>query len=273
MITREELERHGRVYGDLRLAIAFTNGITGEDAKKNDRAGVTAWKRARPLASADEGAALLAGRGLTHNPIVVLGASGLIGIDIDGADNDAQARARMHARDVSHRHLSDDLPATATVRSNGGVHLWYRAPEGCTPGFVKVQLTPERVTVSSDGYLVAPPARHPSGHAYAFLPGGAPWEIEIATLPLATVERLNRGARAAKSAMIVDTTSPISAGNRHEHLRRIAWVMRRYSGASLDAIEAALLAENTARCTPPKEERLVCALALYTYAHHAPKGG
>ena len=48
--------------------------------------------------------------------------------------------------------------------------------------------------------------------------------------------------------------------------------MRRYSGASLAAIEAALLVENRTRCKPPKAEGLVTALAEYTYENVKPIG-
>ena len=33
------LDRHGRAYGDLHLAIAFTDGIEGDDAKRVTRKG------------------------------------------------------------------------------------------------------------------------------------------------------------------------------------------------------------------------------------------
>jgi hypothetical protein len=255
---RELLERHGRVYGELGLAIDFTDGITGEAAKQN----TVGWKRTLPLPHAARGAALLTSR-LNRNPIVVLGASGLIGIDVDGKDGRALVR-----------RLGLELPTTVTVvsgREDGGTHLWYRRPEGVPVGVVKVQLA-AKVTISADGYLVVPPARHPDGRTYAFLEGREPWTIPIAELPAETVVALSRADRTAASKRR-RATGPVPPGDRHEHLRQISWSMRRYSGASEEAIVAALLTENELRCDPPKAERLVEALAKYTFEHVNPIGG
>ncbi len=191
----------------------------------------------------------------------MLGASRLIGVDEDGE----QGRALR-------RSLGVEFPQTVTVlsgREDGGRHFWYRTPEDAPAGVVKVQLS-EKVTVSTDGYLVCPPARHPSGRLYSFAPGLEPWSIEIAELPLATVTCLAAEHRTASTDAITNT-GPVTANHRHDHLRRIAWVMRRYSGASLEAIEQALLTENRTRCQPPKEERLVRALAKYTVENWEPK--
>lgn len=254
---RELLERCGHCYGELALALAFTDGLHGEAAKQN----TAGWKRTLPLPHPARGIALLTSSGQSANPIVVLGASRLIGVDEDGEPGRA-------LRDS----LGLEFPPTVTVlsgRPDGGRHFWYRHPEGAPAGVVKVQLS-ETVTVSSDGYLVAPPAVHPTGRQYAFAPGFEPWTIPIAVLPLPTVLRLAAEHRTA-SAEAITGSGPVTTNHRHNHLRRIAWVMRRYSGASLEAIEQALLTENQIRCQPPKEERLVRALAKYTFENWEPK--
>ena len=96
-----------------------------------------------------------------------------------------------------------------------------------------------------------------------------PWTIPIAELPLAIAELFATRSRRAK-AKLRTSTELITPGNRHEHLRQISYAMRRYSGASQEAIEAALLTENEKRCSPPKAEHLVRALAAYTFEHIAP---
>ena len=254
---RELLERYGRCYGELGLALAFTDGLRGEAAKQH----TAGWKRTVPLPHPARGIALLTSSGQSANPIVVLGASRLIGVDEDGE----QGRALRHS-------LGVEFPPTVTVlsgREEGGRHFWYRSPEGAPAGVVKLQLS-EKVTVSTDGYLVCPPARHPSGRLYSFAPGLEPWSIEIAELPPATVIRLAAEHRTA-SAEAITNSGPVTTNHRHNHLRRIASVMRRYSGASLEAIEAALLAENATRCEPPKDVELVRALAKYTVENWEPK--
>ena len=57
-----------------------------------------------------------------------------------------------------------------------------------------------------------------------------------------------------------DDSSPVTAPGRHRHLLRLGCAMRRV-GAGERTIAAALLAENAARCTPPKDEQLVLELA------------
>src|SRR4051794_36008649 len=112
--TRERLlERHGRAYGELGLAVAFTDGIEGDDAKRVSRKG---WNQTQGLADGPYGAALLAGRGLQRNPVVVLGASRLVGIDIDGSEGAQLVRNIVRER----------LPRTVTVETGKGWHLWYR---------------------------------------------------------------------------------------------------------------------------------------------------
>jgi len=255
--SREQLlERYGRAYGSLGLAIAVTDGIVGDAAKAITRKG---WNTTRPLAAGDFGAGYLARRCESRNPAVVLRASGLIGLDIDGA-----AGTRLL------QSLQLNLPPTIAVRTGGGAHLWYRPPAGAPASFVKVQLA-EKVTISKDGYFVCPPARHPKGHIYTFADGHAPWEIEIAVLPLSTVNKIQAAAARARGAAITSATAgeTTTAGGRHERLLRLGCAMRRVGG-SAEAIEAALFAENEHCCDPPKEERLVRELAHDIFDRYEP---
>ena len=111
---------------------------------------------ARPL-SPDPGAAAgyFTKRIATRNPVIPAVANRLSLFDADGAPVEELAAKYGLV-----------LPAGAwRVRTDRGTHL-YAAPPGL-PG-LKVELTPERVTVIADGYLLAPPGRHPSGLVYAF---------------------------------------------------------------------------------------------------------
>jgi Bifunctional DNA primase/polymerase, N-terminal len=101
---RALLERHGRSYGKLHLAIAFTRGIRLAD---DDYKTVYGWKAAKPLPDAEFGAAFLAGRGERRNLAISLRVSGLLDVDIEG-----EAGRRLVARLVP-----NGLPPTVAIRS------------------------------------------------------------------------------------------------------------------------------------------------------------
>jgi hypothetical protein len=244
----ELLERHGRAYGDLRLAIAFSDGLEGDDAKRVTRKG---WPNTPRLADAGHGAGLLR-RGVNRNPAVVLAASDLVGIDIDGPEG-----AEL-LRKINPRPSVRQLPRTIAVATGKGWHLWYRRPEGLT-GCAKIELGPEGLEIAKDGYLIAPPAIHSSGRVYRFAEGLAPWEIAPAVVTHEQLAPFLAYAKTSRAAEIA-STGPISEGGRHRHLFRVGCAMRRV-GAGEESIRAALIAENAQRCEPPKAEWLVRELA------------
>jgi putative DNA primase/helicase len=247
MTVEEMLTSCGRAYGEHRLALAFTDGATGDDAKRVTRRG---WPATPRLADADHGAALIQrAAGGRRNPVIVLGASGLVGIDIDGPEG-----AELFRRTVG----ENTLPDTVIVRTGAGWHLYYRRPAGA-PDVAKVEFGASGLEVSRDGYFVAPPARHSSGRFYRFAQGRAPWQTAFAELPLELLDLFYSRARQNRSVSFA-TTGPIGEGGRHRHLLRLAGGMRRV-GASAQAIEAALLVENAARCSPPQDEQAVRELA------------
>lgn len=83
MSRAELLEQHGRAYGDLRLAVAFTAGLEGDDAKRVTARG---WDRTPRLADPEQAAAIVRTRGERRNPAVVLRPSALVGVDVDGRE-------------------------------------------------------------------------------------------------------------------------------------------------------------------------------------------
>jgi len=85
-------------------------------------------------------------------------------------------------------------------------------------------------------------------------------EADPGAIPIQTiVGDLSRLAQRLRSAYHLAVT-----------LLRLGCAMRRVGG-SVEAIEAALLAENQHCCDPPKEERLVCALARDITDRYEPK--
>jgi hypothetical protein len=149
----EELAEHGRCAARLGLAVGWTSGIRDEKAKRAADAGSGAWKNAKELPDEEYAAGLFVERCRTRNPVVVASRSGLVLVEVDGALELLERFGIV-------------LPETICVRSRRGWHFWFRPPEGRGP--VKVQVSVDGVDVSSDGYLVMPPALHPSGHVYAY---------------------------------------------------------------------------------------------------------
>ena len=110
--------------------------------------------------------------------------SGLVGVDVDGPEGVELLRLLV----------PEGMPRTVAVETgkDAGYHLWYLAPDGARSAFV--ELGPEGVTAKANQYLVAPPALHPSGRVYRFADGRAPWELELAVLPLRLLERFERAS-------------------------------------------------------------------------------
>jgi hypothetical protein len=249
---RELLERHGRVYGELRLAIAFTVGTAADGGQYKTAKG---WEATRPLPDGDFGAALLAGRCERRNPILVLRNSNLIGVDVDGEGG----------RRLRRELIPEGFPRTVCVRSgrlDGGTHLWFRPPPDARVAKHKVEFkTDGRLVLSTNGYLLAPPSWHAdAGVNYGFEPGLAPWETPIAVLPERLLERLTSRLCLDDESDRADDASPLAPGQRHRHLLRIGCAMRR-AGAGEPAIAAALLSENERRGDPPKPDQTVRELA------------
>lgn len=254
----QRLGRYGRLYGELALAITFTDGLLGERAKSVTSKG---WNRTEQLPHAARGEALLTSQGLLRNPVVVLASSGLIGVDVDGEGGRNVSRALVHG----------GWPETVTVRSgraDGGLHLWYRPPAGDWPA--KVELSGNGLKTAGDGYLVVPPALHgETGNEYVFVEGHAPWELPLAVLPARVLEGLVAARQNRNEAERSDDASPVTEGDRHDFLMRKGCAMRR-AGFGETAIRAALLVENGRRCKPPKDKHLVEELAADIATRYAP---
>ncbi|MDR3792996.1 MAG: bifunctional DNA primase/polymerase [Terracidiphilus sp.] len=172
--------------------------------------------------------------------------SGLVVLDVDGEDGKASLQALTAA--------NGPLPKTPMVKTGRtgndgkrkGCHYYFREPTGISirnsAGFLGKGLD-----VRADGgYVVAPPSLHPSGLLYEWL---AP-EQPLADLPPWLLAKLAE----AKSATVAKTqptqAEAIAEGGRNAALASLAGSMRR-RGMSSEAINAALMKENDARCKPP----------------------
>jgi hypothetical protein len=189
-------------------------------------------------------------------------ASGLVVLDVDprhGGEATLAALEREHG----------PLPATVGAETGGGGRHVYLAHPGVTVGNSTGRLGPGLDVKADGGYVVAPPSRHASGRPYT-------WTAPPETTPLAPPPGWLLAALGAQRRLASapqddnreggQSTEPIPQGRRNTTLARIAGALRR-QGASPEAIEAALLAENAARCQPPlgddEVRRVAAAVARY----------
>jgi hypothetical protein len=187
---------------------------------------------------------------------VAVATDGLVVVDIDPAGmawpgDEAQRAAIKAARP----------PLQRTPR--GGFHLFFSPPPGrswrCSAG-----LLAQGVDVrAGGGYVIVAPSIV-KGATYQWLRPLPPLD-ELPSPPgwligeLDAIER-RRSAPAADSTATGDQGAPLLAGTRNAGLASLAGRLRR-AGLALREIEAALLAANRTRCSPPLPEREVLAIA------------
>jgi len=182
---------------------------------------------------------------------VATGPSGLLVVDVDAHDG---VRGLDSWRDLRHElKLNDDTITCETP--TGGLHVYYAAGDktlGCSAG----KLGPGLDVKAQGGYVIAPPSQHPNGGTYGWALDSSPDECELRALPRALADALAEPKQPATPTL----KKRIGRGQRNATLTSLGGTMRR-RGMSERAIEAALLAENLARCDPPLSKREVAAIA------------
>jgi hypothetical protein len=178
-------------------------------------------------------------------------ASGLVVIDVDGAGG------RASLADLERRGLT--LPATLTVstgRTDGGEHRYFRPPSGVDIRNDQSGKIGAHIDVrGTGGFVVCPPSVHAGGKQYHFIDTSVP----VADLPGWVIERLTmRPPMLTAKAQASPQT--VGKGSRTKQLVSLAGTMQR-RGMGMEAIQAALLAENVAKCDPPLPESKVRSIA------------
>jgi P4 family phage/plasmid primase-like protien len=177
-------------------------------------------------------------------------------LDIDG-DLGRKALAELVDR---HGHEWID---TFAVKTGNGTHFYFRWPsdgEGIRNSAGRLALG---IDVRGEGgYAIVPPSVHSSGEVYAcnntnaVILGAPPWLLEALAIQVP--------ANSSTRAQGVDLV--ILQGRRNATLTSLAGTMRK-GGMTAQAIEAALMAKNAARCKPPLMEdevrRIVKSVARY----------
>lgn len=176
---------------------------------------------------------------------------GLVAVDVDGEEGKASLNG--HA-----------LPPTVmSATGGGGWHYLYVTGESLRP---KVGLLPKVDLRAEDSYIVAPPSAHISGRPYEWLV--SPDDAELAALPKWVSELAAKAQKPATASPVGET---IPTGERNETLTRLAGAMRR-KGMRQESIEAALLAENQATCSPPLGDDEVRRIAASVSRYEPPAG-
>jgi hypothetical protein len=165
-----------------------------------------------------------------------------------------------------------ELPRTWAVKTGRGRHFYYRTPLDrkirTIPG-----LGPKLDIKAEGGYVVAPPSVHPDGSSYEWMchpseMAGAVPKFPITDAPDWMLELFEKYSPRPITEAQPNSLDPVIAeGGRNDALSRSAGAMRR-RGMSVGAIEAALLAENLLRCSPPlgEDEVLQIARSVGRYA-------
>lgn len=168
--------------------------------------------------------------------------SGILVVDVDAEAGGYESLSVLEGR-------YGGLPSNCrSLTGGGGLHFFFKSP-GSGVRNSAGKLGRGLDVRGEGGYIIVPPSVHVSGQHYEWAPGGYPGEVGLAEAPawlmalLANPGGYQRSTRPAPSA-------PISDGQRNATLASLAGSMRR-RGMSLEAISAALIADNAARCRPP----------------------
>jgi putative DNA primase/helicase len=186
----------------------------------------------------------------TGNVAIATGArSGIFVLDVDGQEGSDSLQEWARA--------GKKLPDTLRVMTARGSHLYFAWPTGTGVRNSVKKLAPGLDVRGEGGYVIAPPSVHESGHIYQFFdPAIAP-----CTAPEWLLESIAQTqASQAVCGTLREKDHAVPDGERNATLTSFAGTMQR-RGMSSDAIEAALLAENANRCSPPLPDAEVRAIA------------
>lgn len=170
--------------------------------------------------------------------------SGIFALDVD-RKNGKDGFATLASMGV-------EIPVTRTHKTqSGGAHMLFEMPKGVTLKNTVDELGPGLDTRADGGYIVWWPA------------AGLPVENDAAGVPPMPNWLLDAAQTRARPEAAPSPSAAVAEGGRNDHLFRLASGLRG-KGLSEAAIEAALLAENRARCSPPLPDSEVRKIASST---------
>ena len=189
-------------------------------------------------------------------------ASRILVLDIDPRNNGEETLARLTTE-------LGPLPDTITaITGGGGRHLIFKHPSFPVRKDTTGKLLGPGVDVLSDGcIMVAPPSRHASGKRYRWEEDKSFRQVKLAALSEPWLNRLHRnGGESVRDRVAAQAEGLVLEGHRNSYLTSIAGTMQR-TGASPEALAAALAAENRVKCSPPLDtaevEKIVASVTQY----------
>ena len=163
-----------------------------------------------------------------------------------------------HGGDGSLQQMQEEygaLPDGPRVRTGGsGEHLYFTVPPGVTVRS-RVALRPGIDVRGKGSYAVGVGSMHVSGKKYLWEKGKTPSQLPVPDCPDWLLDLISEQRPPKPKAK-----NRIPDGQRNSTLTSLGGGMRK-RGWSLQAIEAALLAENLERCQPPLDESEVLTIA------------
>ncbi|MDR3752859.1 MAG: phage/plasmid primase, P4 family [Terracidiphilus sp.] len=172
-------------------------------------------------------------------------------VDVDGE------AGRASVAELERQGLT--FPATLTVttgRADGGEHRYFRMPSGVDVHNDQSGRIGSHIDVrGTGGFVVCPPSVHASGKEYRFIDPDTP----IADAPAWVIERLTARLPMPTATAQVSQDA-VTKGGRTNRLVSLAGTLHK-RGMAVEAIEAALIAENVAKCSPPLPETKVRSIA------------
>jgi len=167
-----------------------------------------------------------------------------------------------------------ELPPTLTIRTwRGHLNRLYLPPAGIPLKSQKVVAGDISIDVKAghSAYVLGPGSHvHLDGQKgdYQWVPGLGPTDIEMATLPMPTWQKIMSLIDKGKAKCPVKSPETIHEGQRNDTLFRLASLLR-HKNLAPEAILAALQAENQSKCSPPLPEAEVQGIAN-SAANYAP---
>lgn len=189
----------------------------------------------------------------TEWPFALIGmptgaASGIFGLDVD-VKRDADGNETLSAL--------GSLPLTLAYRTqSGGAHHLFTHPRGAKLSNTAGELGPGLDTRGDGGYVI-----RWDMHGCSVLA-----DEPLADVPEWLLEKLTEKPRSSPNGHDHAASEAIPQGRRNATLTSMAGLMRR-RGMTPAAVEAALVAENEARCVPPLDDaevrRIAASVARY----------
>jgi putative DNA primase/helicase len=180
-------------------------------------------------------------------------ASGLVVVDVDGADGEESLR----------RFIEDQgqLPDTRTIKTGKGRQLYFRHPGGRVRNAAPIRRDFRGLDSRGDGgYVVAPPSLHYTGRRYALDETAS---SAIAELPESLISFINGRPPSSGGALklvVNNDRMTIADGSRNSALASLAGSLRA-RGLGEAALQAALLEHNREHCSPPLDDDEVRQIA------------